>query len=391
MKVFMICNCPLDGKNAQTTHVSELFKNLSRLSEVILFAPKPKNNINIRNEKNIVFIPTVSINKFNYLVYEIFLFLFLMYYCLKQKSDVIYVRYSSVLYSYMIISKIFRIPFIIEINGIPSEEFKITRHYKGIFTKVASTVFTALSEKLNYKYAKKIVAVSSGIKKYIVKNYNINPFNVSVIQNGANIDLFKPLNQNKIKKEMGFDLNCNYIGFCGSFNSWHGLKQLVKSAPLILEKSKNVKFQLIGNGIIKEEICQMVNDFHLSDSFIFINAVPYEEIPKYVNAFDIGVILKEKNISGSPLKLWEYMACGVPVVATNSDDFYLLKKYNGGLIVDSEKPDEIAEAILSLLKNKKLREEMGKNARKYVIKNNSWETVANRVKKVCEDAIKKDG
>ena len=102
----------------------------------------------------------------------------------------------------MLISKIFRIPFIIEINGVPSEEFKITRHQKGLFTKVASIAFTAVSEKLNYKYAKKIVVVSSGIKKYIETKHNINQDNISLIQNGANTDLFTPMNRRKIKKDL---------------------------------------------------------------------------------------------------------------------------------------------------------------------------------------------
>jgi glycosyltransferase involved in cell wall biosynthesis len=148
------------------------------------------------------------------------------------------------------------------------------------------------------------------------------------------------------------------------------------------------KFLLVGDGPMKEQIVQRVNDLHLTDNFIFIERVPYEEVPKYVNAFDVCVILKKKDIPGSPLKLWEYMACGKPVIATNTEDFKALEKYNAGILVDPEKPEEVADAIISLLKNKELMEEMGKNGRKYVVENRSWEAVARRVEKVMKEAIK---
>ena len=82
------------------------------------------------------------------------------------------------------------------------------------------------------------------------------------------------------------------------------------------------------------------------------------------------------------------MACGKPVIATNTQDFKALEEYNAGILVDPEKPDEVADAIITLLKYKELREEMGKNGREYVVENRSWEAVAREVVSVMKEAVK---
>jgi len=388
-KIFMICAEYLDGKNAQTTHVLEVFKNLAELFDTYLFAPKLKNLPNIHHENNIIFIPTIPASVFRHIIFEIFLCFNMIYCCIKYKPDVIYVRHTIVLYSYILLSKVFKIPYILEINGLPVEQFKIFCHNAGSIRTIAINIFTKINEKLSYKYAKKIIVVTPDIKKYIVTNYNIDPNRISVIQNGANTDLFKPASKHEVRKELGLDKKYNYIGFSGSFVRWHGLEELVKSALQILKKNKNVKFLLVGNGATRKRICHLVNNLHLTNSFIFIDIVPYAEVPKYVNSFDIGIILKYKNIPGSPLKLWEYMACGIPIIATDSEDFKVIEECHCGILVNPEKTEKIANAILTLLGNEKLRREMGENGRKYVVKHHSWKIVAKRIERVINEALGK--
>ena len=380
MKIFMACNILLEGVDAQTIHIIELLRNLAKRNDIICFAPKPKN-IKYKFQE-IIYIPVLHRPILLSVSYQIALFFYLIYYCTKIKPDVIYARYGGLPFSQLIIHKFFRIPYIVEINGLAMEEMKLSN------TSKLNVCIAKLSEKLNYKHANKIVAVTQAIKRGIMQIYDIPDEKIVVIENGANTDLFKPMNREKVMKELNLDENYNYVGFSGSFARWHGLEDLVKSAPLILKEVENTKFLLVGDGHIKEQIIQMVNDLNLTDKFIFINRVPYEEVPKYVNAFDVCVILKKKNIPGCPLKLHEYMACRKPVIATNTQDFRVLEEYNAGIVVDSEKPEEVADAIITLLKNKELSDEMGRNGRTYVVENRSWEAVAREVEKVMKDVVK---
>jgi glycosyltransferase involved in cell wall biosynthesis len=375
----MACDALLDGKDAQTTHVIELLRNLKRKNKVICFAPKPKN---ARYDfQEITYIPALNKPVFLSISCQLSLFFYLIYYCIKARPDAIYTRQSGVSFSPLIISKLFRIPYFVEVNGLIIEEMKIANTSKW------KVDIAKLSEKLNYKHAKKIVAVTQALNIELKNIYNIPAEKIVVIENGANTDLFRPINKKDAKRDL--DENYNYVGLSGSFAPWHGIEDLVRSAPLILKKVENTKFLLVGDGELKEQTIQMVNNLNLTGNFIFIDRVPYEEVPKYVNAFDVCIILKKKDIPGSPLKLWEYMACGKPVIATNMEDFRVLEEYNAGILVNPEKTEEVADAILTLLKNKELRDEMGKNGRKYVVENRSWERVAREVEKVMKKAASK--
>ena len=381
MKIFMVCNVLLDGKDAQTTHVIELLRNLAKQNDTICFAPKPKN-IKYKFQE-IIYMPVLNKPILLSVSYQLVLFFYLIYYRTKIKPDVIYARHYGLPFSQLIISNLFRIPYIVEINGLAMEEMKLSNRSK------LNVCIAKLSEKLNYRHAKKIVAVTQGVKKGIIELYDLPDEKIIVIENGANIDLFKPIDKKKAKKELNFDQDANYICFVGNLAPWQGVEFLIQSAPLILKESPYTKFLIIGEGQMKEELVELADKTGVSDKFIFTGVVPYEEVPKYINASDVCVVPKKPLGSGySPLKLYEYMACGEPIVASKISGFEILEQQNAGILVEPENPDELAKAIIKLLKDEKLREEMGKNGREYVVKNHSWESVARRVAEVCESSVR---
>jgi len=282
----------------------------------------------------------------------------------------------------LLVSKIFQIPYVVEINGLVIKELEMNGASKlGI--KIAR-----LTEKLNYKHAKKIVAVTKNLKEKIKELYHIPNERIVVIENGANTDLFKPMDRGKCIKELSLDESHHYVCFVGNLAPWQGVEYLIEAAPLILKKVPNTKFLIIGDGMMKEKLVSLAEKTGISDKVIFTGAVPYEEVPKYINASDVCVAPKKPLKSGySPLKLYEYMACGKPVVASIISGFEILEQQNAGILAEPEKPEELAEIIIKLLKDKKMREEMGKNGRGYVVKNHSWRIVAKRVAEVCEEVV----
>ena len=383
IKVFIVCDVWLDGRDAQTIHILELFRNLAKLSDTHLFAPKTKKPIN--EVQNIIFVPSVM-PIYKSFFYQISLFFYLIYYCFKLFPDVIYSRHSSLNFSSLLISKIFRIPYVVEVNALLIDEQRIIGRPK-LYMKIAR-----LSERVNYKYAKKIVAVTQGIKEGIMKLYNIPGERIIVIENGANTDLFKPTDQKEARKELKLDENYNYVCFVGALAPWQGVEYIIQSAPLILKEHPNTKFLIIGDGQMKEELINLAAKTGVSDNFIFTGIVPYEEVPKYINASDVCVapFVKERNlkIGLSPLKIYEYAACGKPIATSRIPNLEFIEEQNAGILVEPESPAELAKAIIKLMKDEKIREDMGRNGREYVVKNHRWANVAKRVAEVCESAIK---
>ncbi len=89
----------------------------------------------------------------------------------------------------------------------------------------------------------------------------------------------------------------------------------------------------------------------------------------------------------SPLKIYEYLSCEKPVVSSRISNLEFIEQQQAGILVEPENPEELAKAVIKLLKDKELRESMGKNGREYVVKNHSWEAIGRKVADVCENLI----
>jgi len=89
----------------------------------------------------------------------------------------------------------------------------------------------------------------------------------------------------------------------------------------------------------------------------------------------------------SPLKIYEYGACGKAIVTSRLPGLEFIEQYETGVLVQPDNAEELAAAIIKLLREPELRRQMGENGRKYVVKNHSWESVAKRVAEVCEQTL----
>ncbi|MBA7620192.1 D-inositol-3-phosphate glycosyltransferase [subsurface metagenome] len=385
MKILMLCEINLGRKDAQTVHVIEVMKNLKKEGHnVMLFAP----DIARYNQyiPEIKYIPTLDGPVLRSIIFNFFLCIYTAIYSLKFKPDVAYVRYGDK--TSIIMSKILRVPCIVEINGIPFDEMNMIKKQNNIRDNIILYI-TRFIWWLSCNFSDKIVAVTEGLKKELYEKYKVPSDKIIVIPNGANTDLFKPMDKEKVKEELSLDRNIHYVCFVGNLAPWQGVEYLIMAAPLILKEVPNTQFLIIGDGIMKEKLIEMVKELNLDNNFIFTGAVDYELVPKYINASDVCVAPKRPLKSGySPLKLYEYIACDKPIVASRISGFEILEQQKAGILVEPENPLELAKAVLKFLKDEKIREEMGKNGREYVVKYHRWEVVSRRVAEVCEDAFR---
>lgn len=300
----------------------------------------------------------------------------------RQKPDAIYTLGGSMATGLML-AKLFRCPLITEVNGWRRAELKL-------INKKASAMFVSRvscwMDELEIKHSGHVIVVAPGIKQAVCRDLNVKADKITVIPNGANIELFRPISD--ARKILDLESDCYFVGFVGVLAPWQGLDKLIRSAPLILNEVPNTRFLLVGDGESKKEAIQLVDDLKLSKDFIFIGLVPYTEVPEYVNAMDVCVSFR-KGTPASPLKLYEYAVCGKPIVATDDVDNTFVKEYDVGILVDPDELVEVANAIISLLKSSELREQMGSNGRRYVLERRNWRAVASEVEKVIKATINK--
>ena len=380
------------------THWWELVRNLVKIRHEV-HAIIPNIEVSIKGLK----VHKVKVKDYSFLSklrFELSCLTKILIFFRKHKIDIIYTR-SLLTPNPSLISKISGAKLIAEMNGIDDEDlfgdrlkkpYAKNRLFRGLIIKLLKFVL-----KFNLKNANAIIAVTEGIKEGLIQ-LGIDDKKIYVISNGVNTDLFKPVEDrynyiiSQIRQMLEIEEHEKVVTFVGIFTWWQGIEYLIKAAPLILEKVPETKFLMVGDGEMREEWESMVSEKKLEDNFIFTGRVPYEEVPKYINASDVCVapFIKERNerTGLSPLKLYEYLACGKPVVGSDVEgvgDF--LVRYNAGITVKLEDFSELANAIIKLLKDEKLREERGRYGREYVVKNHSWESVARKVSEVCRRVV----
>ena len=377
----MAFDVEIHGNSGEAGHVREVIRNFVKFDiHSTLMAKASKNELLFEKVKIIkvrhISIPGLGlISRFfiNILVGALEL--------ITNEYDVIYERYAYFTVG-GILGRLFGIPVIYEINGILSDEYKVSnKNSNSTFLKIFN-----YWEKFTFKLPQKFITVTQGIKDYLIKDYEIEENNIFVVENGFSIDIFgyKP----DIKEKLNLDIEKNYICFVGLLAPWQGIEYLIKAAPNIIRRFPNVRFLIVGDGPMKKELTELANKIGINNNFIFTGSVPHEHVPSYINASDICVAYKIPLRSGySALKLYEYMACGKPVVASRLKGFEVLEDTFSGLLAEPENPEKLANAIITLLENKPLREEMGRNGREHVMQNLSWEAATRKIEKACKIAV----
>ncbi|MDD4254301.1 MAG: glycosyltransferase family 4 protein [Methanofollis sp.] len=312
-----------------------------------------------------------------------------------RRYDVIYTRNSFFgVLGDLFSGRIHGTPIICEVNGFFGDEIRLiddNHSSSGIAAWMNRTLCT-VSEQYLLKRADAIIAVTAGIKRHLVEEYGVDEKKITVIENGANTGIFRPGDQEEARKKLGLDLSARYICFTGNFAPWQGLPDLVRAIPLIRDTCPAARFLLVGDGVMREQCTTLAEELGVRDRIHFTGRVAYESVPDYVTASDVCVapFIRDRNdkIGLSPLKVYEYMGCGKPVVASDIAGVReLLDLSGGGIPVRPENPQAIASAVTMLLADREKRTQMGRAGCEYVRKNNSWEVVARKVGDVCSEVV----
>ncbi len=384
--LYLAFDVDIDGKTGDSIHVREVMRNFVKFDvDATLIAKSSKNKLLFRKVKiikvkSIGLLGLGDISRFliNILVGSLEL--------MANDYDVIYDRYS-LLNVGGILGKLFNIPVIYELNGIIHDENKIlNRNYIGTLKK-----YLEYWETFAFKLPQKFVVVTQGIKDYLIETYDINEGDIVVVENGFSVDIFE--NKSDINKNIKLNYGYIYICFVGHLLRWQGIKYLIKAAPDVIKQFPNVRFLIVGDGPVKKELMELTEEFGVSNNFIFTGSVPHEQVPSYINASDLCVapfIIERNSKSGlSPMKLYEYLACGKAIVASNIPGVNeLLRNSGGGSTVTPENPKELANTIAILLRNDDLRKTMGDRGRAYVIENHSWTSVTKKLLALCNKLSK---
>ncbi len=290
----------------------------------------------------------------------------------KEKIKIIYARHGISTISTIMLGKITGIPTIVEVNGLLSEE---TKYQKPMLKSLISWLDKLVSRKANH-----IIVVTQGLKDYFLELNQRPEKEITVIPNGVNTSKFRPMNMAEARKKHGLD-DGDLVIFMGTLAHWQGISFLIEAVELL--KNENFTVLIVGAGPIELELREIVKKKKLEGKIKFTGPVEYQYIPGYINCGDICVapftINRNMKIGLSPLKVYEYGACGKSVVASRIKNLEFIELENIGKLVEPESPKALAEGIKNMLANQEEAEVMGQNARKLMETKYSWDCIAQRI------------
>lgn len=301
------------------------------------------------------------------------------------QPDVVVARLDVSLFSALALSKMMRIPFVLEAD--------CPVHYESLTFRpkyLRSETMSQYLESVNITHADAVVVVSNVLKHYF-SQYRIDPQKLFVVPNAADIIKFTGAPADKSLREK-YDLNDKVVlGFVGALSYWHGVETLMELIPVLLAKYENIAFLLVGAGGKREpQMRAFVNENGLQQRVIMTGYVPFEEIPAYVAAMDI-VLAPYPDLDFfyySPVKLFEYMASARPVVAPAKGQIgEVLSDGVDGVLTRPGDIDDMVTKVGELISDKQYRRRIGTAAREKIIDNHTWRHRAEEWVQICQFAI----
>jgi glycosyltransferase involved in cell wall biosynthesis len=207
---------------------------------------------------------------------------------------------------------------------------------------------------------------------------------------GANVERFDPKlrveNPQLVantRRELGLAPEGPVAVFLGSFRHWHGARHFALAARRLIEEGSALSFLAIGGGPELPALEEEARGWSLPERrMVFAGSRPHEQIPQLLAVGDIGVApfdvaahapLREYGFYWSPLKVFEYMASGLPVVTTNIEPLNeIVRDGREGLLYRSGDIEGLAAALRTLGRDSERRETMGRSARARVVERYSW-------------------
>ena len=377
MRIAYLALVEIDVANACLVHTREISEGLAGLGhEVTLILPRPlrmQSWLGVRH----VWVRWWGFDRLGQWAFFVESAWHLWRLHRRQRFDLLYVREMARHPFLPGLVGWLRLPLFVEVNGWVLDDLR----FLGVSGEELRSAEQC--QRNLFGAAIGILASASGNAEKIVTYYGIPKERVHVQELGTNTAHFTPGDRGRVRTDLGLPSDGQMILFAGSFHPHHDLTTLVSAfAQLVDQGCETVRLLLVGHGHQWEAIRRSLASSGITGRVITAGFRPYEKIPSYFQAADIGVVpltaakIGQQN-GAFASKLWDYMAAGLPVVVTDlphtpSASLLADKAY----VVPPEDPNAMARAFVDLLENVDKRGRLAQAGLNYVRQHRTWRQAA---------------
>ncbi|MGQ7843955.1 glycosyltransferase family 4 protein [Granulosicoccus sp. 3-233] len=279
--------------------------------------------------------------------------------------DLVYERHSLFTHAPMSVALRKGIPGVLEVNAPLIEEQ--SRHRQLPLALEARSMASRAM-----RCAKVVTAVSPAVSEY-ARSLGAQPDRIHVVENGVNPRRFP-----ETRKPAGPFT----IGFLGTLKPWHDVTTLVQAFLLLRQRGLDASLLIVGDGPERSSLEAQVGRLQLADCVEFTGKQTPSEVPRQLARMHVAVApyRGDQPFYFSPLKIHEYMAAGLPVVASRVGHLEsVIRDEHNGLLCPPGDPLALASKLEHLASDTELARRLGVTAREHVITHHDWNQVASHV------------
>jgi glycosyltransferase involved in cell wall biosynthesis len=295
----------------------------------------------------------------------------------EYRPDVIYERYSLFAYGGIELARELEIPLLLEVNAPLSLEASRYRDLvlRGTARELEGHIFRS---------ADTLLVVSRELEEY-ARGLGARAERIRVLPNGANEERFRPgLAGGAVRARYGLGRK-RVMGFVGTLRPWHDVDTMLDALERLAGLDDRVHLLVVGEGPASDRLRRLGNA-HVTCT----GAIEYEDVPEFMAAMDVVVVPYSEEIDCyfSPLKLFEAMAMGKPVVGARIGQVAeLLADGETGLLYEPGNARDLADKVRLALDLPDRGRKMGSAAREWVVGTRTWKRNAREIAAIATSLL----
>ena len=285
--------------------------------------------------------------------------------CLLRNRDTefIYERYSLFLFATTLVARWRKVPIILEIN----DSAAVPRVRPLAFGRLAR-----LLERWTFRSATGLVFVSTRFRNIIATQYpGLAP--AIVTPNAANVGKFTFTEEQRLAARTKLGLEGAVVcGYLGAFVPWHAIDDFVFLMASRLDEAPRLKLLLVGDGATFEAVRRFVAEHDLESRIVLAGRVQHDDVPSLLAAMDFAILPSAGDYT-SPVKLFEFMASGIPPVAPDLEPIReVLQEGRTGWMFPAGNLHAAVSAVIERSSDAAGLAAVGSAAREYIVAERQW-------------------
>jgi len=292
-----------------------------------------------------------------------------------ERPDILYIRDHFATFPTAFWAHLRGVPLILEVNGLNEDLFiawPLSRRFARFINWLSRT---------QLRWADAVITVTSELADWVRQESGNS--SVFVIPNGVNTGLFRP------DAPLMVPVPDTFVVFFGALARWQGI-DIMLNAIVDPEWPSDVKLVIVGDGVERPKVEAAAGKGRL----VYTGTVPYVQVAGIVARSIAGLSAKSPAAGNSktglnPLKVFETLGCGVPVIVTDfPGQADLVKEGRCGLVIPPEDPKALARAVAYLYDHPEEKVAMGKRGRELMEREHSWDRRAEQTDSVLRSMLR---